>query len=92
MVSASPWHSSAILAHCDVPVDHDRALPVSPECCDCSSPKHELPFPDGDGPGMVVRGTGLPQKWVALISQCLFPGPLARCEEQQANGQFMPLQ
>lgn len=89
-MSVSPWHSPEILAHCDVPVGNDRALPVSSECRDCSSPEHELSFPDGEGLGMVVRGTGLPQRRVALSRQCLFPDPLARCEQQRVNGQVVP--
>lgn len=81
-----------ILACCDVPVDQDRALPVSSERRDCSSPEHDLTFPDGGGPGMVVRGKELPQKWVAPGSECLVLDPLAQCEEQPVNGQVMPWQ
>jgi len=31
-----------VLVHIEVLVGKDRALPVSAECCDCSSPEHKL--------------------------------------------------
>lgn len=47
VLSAAPRHSPKegrewLPAHINVPVGKDRALPVSVECHDCSSPEHEL--------------------------------------------------
>lgn len=100
VVLASPWHvpKEGFLAHLDVPVGKDRALPVSAECCDSSSPERELgPFLSEMALGWFSRGKILLQKQGAAMevgvsahSLILLSNVSRRCTSSKSTGSSCP--